>query len=399
VTTVALGWVDPWLGLAVFAAMVFNGVVWTWIALRIEAGLGVRQNAHRRALAADLVTLTQSLEDILASGHEHTAMDKLSERQRRLDTIETKYGVRQALHAGVSTMVTHLAFGVALFLTLRAAGRGELSAVWIAAISLAVIAAFEAVEALPAAWQFAARTRESSDRVGEITATRPAVADAPDPVAFTLASAPSLEFRNVSFAYDSRTVLDNVSLRIAPCEHVLITGPTGCGKSTLLSLAMRAWDPADGTVALNGIDLRRMPLADLRAATAVLPQHIHVFNTTLRENVRLAKPSATDEDVTQALERAQLGPFLESSLHGLDTILGEFGAAMSAGERQRLGLARILMTDAPLVLADEPTANLDVETERAVLEALVGWACGRTLLMVSHRPIARLAVNRTLSFG
>lgn len=394
--TLALTWIDGRLGLAILTLMLFDGLVWTWVASRMEAGLGARQNVQRRAFSADLVTLTQSLEDILAFGHERTAFERLAERQRALDTIESRYGARQALHAGVSALVTHLAFGVALFLTLLAADRGDLPAVWVAAVSLAVIAAFEAIDALPAAWQFAARTSESSARVEEVTSTLSAVADDPFPVPLGHLSAPSLEWRNVTFGYDNRTILENVSLRVTPGEHVLITGPTGSGKSTLLSLAMRAWDPLRGHVALNGIDLRYVPIVDLRAATAVLPQHIHVFNTTLRENVRLAKPSAPDEDVLRALERAQLGRFVQDLPQGLDTILGEFGAAMSAGERQRLGFARILMTDAPLVLADEPTANLDVETERAVLDALSTWAAGRTLLLVSHRPIARLAVDRIL---
>lgn len=394
--TLALAWIDLQLGFAILALMLFNGIVWTWLAGRIEAGLGARQNGERRAFSADLVTLTQSLEDILAFGHERTALDRLADRQRALDAIESRYGVRQALHAGVSALVTHVAFGVALFLTLRAADRGDLPAVWVAAASLAVIAAFEAIDALPAAWQFAARTSESAGRVEQVIATSPAVVEDRFPVSFTRVSAPSIEFKDVTFGYDSRTILENVSLRVTPGEHVLITGPTGSGKSTLLALAMRAWDPGHGHVSLDGIDLRCLPIADLRAATAVLPQHIHVFNTTLRDNVRLAMPSAPDGDVIRALERARLGPFFDGLPQGLDTILGEFGAAMSAGERQRLGLARILMTDAALVLADEPTANLDVETERAVLDALGTWAAGRTLLLVSHRPVARLAVDRVL---
>lgn len=394
-----LALIDVRLGLAVLVLMVFNGVVWTWVARRIEAGLGSRQNAHRRALSADIVMVTQGLEDVLAFGHERAALARIDARQSELDAVEEQYGSRQALHTAVGALVSNGAFVVALYFALAASAQGQLAPVWIAAIGLAVIAAFEAIDSLPAAWQFAGRTAEASQRVHEVIGTRPAVVEDPFPVNLSLVSAPSLEFRDVRFGYGGRTLFERLSLRIVPGEHVLITGATGSGKSTLLSLAMRAWDPVDGYVALNGVDLRYLRLEELRGTMAVLPQQIHVFNTTLRENARLAEPSATDAQIIAALERAQLKNFLEGLPNGLDTIVGEFGAAMSAGERQRLGFARILLTDASIVLADEPTANLDVECERAVLEALSTWAEGRTMVLVSHRPVARLAVDRVLVVG
>ena len=391
-----LAWIDLPLGLAVGALMLFNGLVWTWVAQRLASGLGDRQNLHRRALSADFVMVTQGLEDILAFGHERRAMGRIAAHQRKLDAVEDQYGRRQALHSAAGAIVTNLAFVAALLATLAATDAGQLAPVWIAAIGLAVIASFEAIEGLPAAWQFAARTAESAERVHDVIATPPAVTEASFPVTLALASAPSLELRDVTFGYGGRTVLENVSLRCIPGEHVLVTGATGSGKSTLLSLAMRAWDPTAGQVTLNGVDLRDLRLADLRRAIAVLPQQIHVFNTTLRENVRLARPSASDIEVLEALRRAQLTQFVESVPQGLDALLGEFGTAMSAGERQRLGFARLLLTDAPVVLADEPTANLDVECERAVLDELCAWAEGRTMILVSHRPIARVAVDRAL---
>jgi thiol reductant ABC exporter CydC subunit len=397
IVVAALAWIDLTLSLVVGAIMLFNGLVWTWVAQRMATGLGVRQNAHRRALSADLVMLTQGLEDILAFGHERTALERIAARQRELDALEDQYGARQALHTAAGLILTNVAFAAALMLTLAAADAGQLPPVWIAAISLAVVASFEAVDGLPAAWQFAARTAESAARVHEVAATRPAVVQDPFPVRLTLASVPCLEFRDVTFGYGARNVLEHVSLRCSPGEHVLVTGATGSGKSTLLSLAMRAWDPTSGHVAFDGVDVRYLQLGDLRQAIAVLPQQIHVFNATLRENVRLARPAATDAEVREVLRRAQLTGFLDGLPQGLDTVLGEFGATISAGERQRLGFARLLLTEATVVLADEPTANLDVTCERAILDELSAWAEGRTMILVSHRPIARVAVDRVLS--
>ena len=396
VVVTILAWIDFRLGLAVGALMLFDGLVWTWIAQRLASGLGARQNLHRRALSADFVMVTQGLEDILAFGHERRAMARIAAHQRKLDAVEDQYGARQALHSAAGTIVTNLGFVAALVAALAAADAGQLAPVWIAAIGLAVIAAFEAIEGLPAAWQFAARTAESVERVHEVVVTPPAVIEDPAPTSLALDSAPSIELRGVSFAYGDRTVLDNVSIGCAPGEHVLVTGATGSGKSTLLALVMRAWDPAAGHVALNGVDLRRVRLADLRRVVAVLPQQIHVFNTTLRENVRLARPAAPDTEVIDALRRARLGAFLDCLPQGLDTLVGEFGARMSAGERQRLGFARLLMTDASIVLADEPTANLDVECERVLLDELCTWAEGRTMILVSHRPVARVGVDRVI---
>jgi thiol reductant ABC exporter CydC subunit len=397
IVVAALAWIDLALGLVVCAIIVFNGLVWSWIAHRMATGLGARQNAHRRALSADLVMVTQGLEDILAFGHERAALERVAARQRDLDALEDQYGGRQALHTAAGLILTNLAFAAALLLTLAAADAGQLPPVWIAAISLAVVASFEAIEGLPAAWQFAARTAESAARVHEVAVTRPAVVEDPFPVRLTIAPVPALEFRDVTFGYGGRNILEHVSLCCGPGEHVLVTGATGSGKSTLLSVAMRAWDPTNGHVTLNGVDMRYLGLADLRQAIAVLPQQIHVFNATLRENVRLARSSATDAEVIEALRRAQLTGFLDRLPQGLDTVLGEFGATISAGERQRLGFARLLLTEASVVLADEPTANLDVTCEQAILDELSAWAEGRTMILVSHRPIARVAVDRVLS--
>jgi ATP-binding cassette subfamily C protein CydC len=312
--------------------------------------------------------------------------------------MEHRDGRTLALHAAAGTVATLTAAWCVLVLTLEDVTTGQLAPVWIAPLMLATIAAFDCVEGLPAAWQFAGQTRDSAQRVLEIARTAPALSQ-PACALHMDATAPALVFDEVSFGYGVSRVLDAVSFHIQPGEHVAVVGATGAGKSTLLALLMRGWDPSSGTVRMNRADVRDFDLRDLRAHTAVLPQHVHVFNETLRDNVRLARPQATDDELLAVLARAGLADFVAHAPRGLDTRLGEQGTRMSAGERQRLGLARLLLTDATLVLADEPTANLDARSERALLVTLCEWARGRTLVLVSHRRAALAHAERVFTLA
>ena len=387
--------VDLRIAAVVFLFLVAHGGGWSWLAFRQARDMGHRRNQARRTFSADLVATFQGLDDVLTCGWEGRAHAHAAEVQGRLAAMERRDGRTLALHAAAGTIATLTAAWCVLVLALDAVAADQLAPVWIAPLMLATIAAFEAVEGLPAAWQFAGQTRDSARRVLEVVHTQPVRDTARRACPAT--TAPSLEFDRVSFGYGASRVLEDVSLRIRPGEHVAVAGATGAGKSTLLALLMRSWDPEAGVVRVNDIDLRDIGLADLRAHTAVLPQQVHVFNETLRENVRLARRRATDATLVDVLSRAGLADFVARAPRGLDTPLGEHGARMSAGERQRLGLARILLTEATLVLADEPTANLDARCERELLATLCDWARNRTLVLVSHRRAALAHADRVLT--
>lgn len=396
ITIAALSAFDPVLATTVAALLAFNGLFWSWVASRMDRGLGAARNDERRALASDLVALLQGLPDVLAFGYEDRALAGIHARQQNLDVVDRRYGWRLALHAGVASAVTYLGFLAALVFTIRAAGAGELSLVWIAAVALGVVASFEAVDNLPAAWQFAAQTGESGRRIVEVASLTPGIREVPNARRIQSDASPSIQVEHVTFGYGARTILKEVSFDVAPGDLVGIQGRTGSGKSTLLDLILRASDPQHGTVRVNGYDLREVSIADWYSRLAAMPQQIHVFNTTLRENVRLARRMASDHEVGDALERAQLAEFVASLPEGLETVLGEFGARLSAGERRRLGFARILLTDAPLVLLDEPTEHLDAATERAMILELQRWVAGRTMVLVSHREAPLAIVDRRL---
>jgi len=184
---------------------------------------------------------------------------------------------------------------------------------------------------------------------------------------------------------DHDTVSD-ANLRLGGHRAALLTGPSGSGKSTLLAAVMRNLDPSGGHIAIDGTDTRTVASDDVRTRIAWCGQDTHLFDSTLRQNLLLANPSATDTDLVEALRAAKLGPWLRALPDGLDTALGTHGTAVSGGERQRLGVARTLLADRPLVLLDEPTAHLDAETASALAADLRHLTANRTALIVTHRP-------------
>ena len=205
-----------------------------------------------------------------------------------------------------------------------------------------------------------------------------------------------MTLNQVTFSYPQQPspALENISLQVGAGEHIAILGRTGCGKSTLLQLLTRAWDPADGEILLNGQPLTRLNEATLRQAMSVVPQRVHLFSATLRDNLLLAAPGASDIQLMKALERVGLEKLLEDS--GLNAWLGEGGRQLSGGELRRLAIARALLHDAPLMLLDEPTEGLDATTESQILDLLAEVMREKTVLMVTHRLRGLARFNRII---
>ena len=253
----------------------------------------------------------------------------------------------------------------------------------IALFVFCALAAFEALAPVTGAFQHLGQVIASALRVSQIIEQQPEVSfptqtgSVPPQVALTLSQ--------VSFIYPGQPqpALENLSLHINAGEHIAILGRTGCGKSTLLQLLTRAWDPQQGTVQLNEMALNSIDEPTLRRTMTLVPQRVHLFSATLRDNLLLAKPDASDETLSDVLRRTGLEKLLEDS--GLNSWLGEGGRQLSGGELRRLGIARALLHDAPLMMLDEPTEGLDATTESQILELLADVMRDKTLLMVTHR--------------
>ena len=195
-----------------------------------------------------------------------------------------------------------------------------------------------------------------------------------------------VRIEGISFAYEAQNpILENASLRIAPGEHIAITGTSGAGKSTLSSIIQAHHRPSEGTVFINGVDIAQAPLQWVRSQIAVVEQTTYLFSDTLRGNILIANPDASDEEILTALRTVGLDDLLARLPEGLDTRVGDRGLALSGGEAQRVALARAFVKDAPILLLDEPTAHVDLESERRILEAIDTVARGRTTITISHR--------------
>lgn len=288
-----------------------------------------------------------------------------------------------ALSQALMLLIGALAVMLMLWMASGGVGGNTQPGALIALFVFCALAAFEALAPVTGAFQHLGQVIASALRITELTEQKPEVtfpqAETPAPEKVTLT------LRDVLFRYPDQPInaLNALSLQANPGEHVAILGRTGCGKSTLLQLLTRAWDPKQGEILLNDLPLSSLSESALRRTISVVPQRVHLFSATLRDNLLLAAPNASDEALSDMLRRVGLENLLEDS--GLNSWLGEGGRLLSGGELRRLAIARALLHDAPLMLLDEPTEGLDATTESEMLELLADVMREKTVLMVTHR--------------
>ncbi|HUK97940.1 MAG TPA: thiol reductant ABC exporter subunit CydC [Gaiellaceae bacterium] len=367
------------------------GLAVAGIAVPLAAGaIGRRaargEAAARGELSAELVELLTGAGELQVYGRGAEAMARVRETDGTLSRLAARAAAADGVGDGLRLLVTGATATGVLALAVRSHADGGLSRVMIATLALLALASFEGVQPLSQAARELASTVAAGRRVVELTDREPAVRDPADPA--ELQSGPvavALEDVRARYAPGDPPALDGLTLRLGPGQHVAVVGPSGAGKSTIVNLLLRFLDPEAGRVTIGGRDLRELRQEDVRRTVAVAGQDSHLFSTSIRENLRLARPDAGDAEIESALRRARLWDWVAGLPDGLDTLVGEQGRELSGGQRGRLVVARALLANAPVLVLDEPTAHLDTETATSLLDDVLDNAGDASVLLITHR--------------
>jgi thiol reductant ABC exporter CydC subunit len=378
--------------LAPAASVLAAGLLVAGIVVPLAGAAVARRAARATApargrLAATVTDLLDGAADLQAFGADDAALARADATDAELTRLEGRTAAASALGTGLMNVVTGLAVWGVLLLGVAATGAGTLTRVPLAVLTLTALAAFEAVTALPAAAVELGQSRVAAGRIV-------AVIDTPDPVRDparprVLPSGPfGIQLRDATVRYrpDGPPALDRVSLDLPPGRRVALVGANGSGKSTVAAVLMRFCELNGGRALLDGHDLASYAADDIRSVIGGCPQDPHLFDATIGENLRLARPDATDEELEDAAARARLLPWISSLPRGWATPVGTHGAAVSGGERQRLALARAFLADPALLILDEPTAHLDPASRQALTADLLHATKDRSILFITHQP-------------
>ena len=310
---------------------------------------------------------------------------QMSERSRKLAGMQEDLSQMEGSQRSFTNLMILLASFGMLALTIHLYGKGEIGFDGILTCTIAMMGSFGPVVALSSLSNNLNQTLASGERVLSLLEEKPLVEEIPGESRSGAAGFTGAEASHVTFAYEDETILDDYSLKLAPGKITGIHGASGSGKSTLLKLLMRFWDVNQGTISVDNKDVREIPTRHLRDMESYVTQETHLFHDSIANNIVIAKPGATREEIMAAAKKASIHDFIMTLPKGYDTEVGELGDTLSGGEKQRIGIARAFLHDSPLLLLDEPTSNLDSLNEGIILKSLKEDTTRRTVVLVSHR--------------
>ncbi|WP_055546040.1 thiol reductant ABC exporter subunit CydD [Streptomyces sp. NBRC 110028] len=389
-------WVLPAAGAVLAVGLLVAGAVVPAVSGALARRAERRLSPARGALSAQVVDLLAGTAELTVAG----ALPRRLDAVRRADGVLTRIARRGAAAtgagAGLSALVCGLTVAVAAWAGVGAVADGRIHGVWLAVVVLTPLAAFEAVAGLPLAVQHRQRVRRAAERVYEVI-------DAPLPVRDGGTGEPPrtafpLVVRGLSARHAGQRAraLDGFDLELRPGRRVAVVGPSGSGKTTLAQVLLRFLDAESGTYTLAGRDAAAVDGDAVRRLVGLCAQDAHIFDSSLRENLRLAHPGASDDELRAALAAARLLEWVDGLPDGLDTHVGELGARLSGGQRQRLALARALLADFPVLVLDEPAEHLDLPTADALTADLLTATRGRTTVLITHRLAGLEAVDEVI---
>jgi ATP-binding cassette subfamily C protein CydCD len=400
VTTVGMAVLLPVGGAVVGAGLLMAGVVapavTVWAAHRAER----RTSAARGEVLGRTLELLEAAPDLLAFNAADRYRACLDEADRRLSTLLRRAALARGLGGGIGVLAIGAMSVAATAVGIVAVRAGVLPGPALAVLALTPLALADVVAGLPDAAVRLLTALPAARRLAELETQPSPVTEPARPVVVDRPTGLATSGLAVRWPGADRDAVQGLDMTLRSGTRLAITGPSGSGKSSVVAALMRTLDPAAGVVLADGRDVRDLASDTVRDGIAWCGAATHLFDNTLRANLLLASPAATDDAVVAALERAQLGGWLAALPDGLDTAVGEHGGAVSGGERQRIGVARALLADRPVTILDEPTAHLDPRTADALADELLDLTRGRTALIVTHRPeqtpgIPQLQVGHT----
>ena len=387
----------PPIALVLIGFFLTLGLILPILAQLFSRAPGQRLITQRAEIQSQLVDGIQGIADLLAFGRGADRAKLIAETGQSYGRTQNQMARLNAIHSALGTFLTNLGLWLVLVLTIPQVTGGAIKGVMLGTFALMTLASFEAVNPLPLAAQMWNASREAARRLFEVVDAEPAVTETGDKNG-EISSSTDLQISNLSFSYPTQSIpaLQEISFRVPAGKSVAIVGPSGAGKSTIANLLLRFWDYDAGEITLGGESLKALKQDEARKKIALVSQNSYFFNTSIRENLRLARRSITQEEMEAAAQLAQIHEFIASLSRGYETLIGEQGLRLSGGERQRLAIARALLKDAPILIFDEPTANLDPLTEKEVFATLFKAMRGRTSLLITHRLIGLENVDEVL---
>ena len=395
-----------WLaGVLALAAYLIVGVaIPMWNGKRgSQKGMEFRTNFGE--LNSFVLDSLRGLDETIQYGQGEKRKEQMSERSKNLAGMQESLSKMEGSQRSFTNMVILLASFGMLALTIWLYAKGEMGFEGILTCTIAMMGSFGPVVALSSLSNNLNQTLASGERVLSLLEETPLVEEIPGDVETSGIESKEREFtgaeaENVTFAYkvngsegdregglghENEVILDNYSLKLQPGKITGIHGASGSGKSTLLKLLMRFWDVQDGNVSVDGTDVRKIPTKHLRDMESYVTQETHLFHDSIANNIEIAKPGASREEIMEAAKKASIHDFIMTLPKGYDTEVGELGDTLSGGEKQRIGIARAFLHECPLILLDEPTSNLDSLNEGIILKSLKESAKKKTVVLVSHR--------------
>jgi ATP-binding cassette subfamily C protein CydC len=375
-------------GLAYLGFFLLSSVVIPLLSYLASKGLGQSIVTTRSDLQVQLVDSIQGIADLVAFGQEQRQAAHIQALTKRLNGMQMAMAYIGGTQNALINFFMNLTAWVMLVIAIPLVYSGQLNGLFLALLVLSAIASFEIVLPLPTAFQQLGGNLKAASRLFEIVDAPPAVVEPAQPAPLPEDTTIQVEHLNFRYEADEPYVLQDVNLTLRPNQCVMLVGASGSGKSTLARLLLRFFEYSEGSITLGSRELRDYKQDDLYTLMSVVEQDTHLFNTTIRANLLLAKPEASEEELIAAAKQAQLHDFVQTLPHGYDTEVGEQGLRLSGGERQRVAIARAFLKNMPIVILDEPTVNLDALTEQSVLQAIRSLRQGRATLMITHRMTA-----------